>query len=216
MQKNDSILILTCLLVLTILMPACSPGIPPTPGAPTESEFPVVGTPSLQPTNTVTSPVESLPKVDLTAPLALTAFPDLPPFSTQIGSPVAIANFVSPQSGCNWMGVGGQVFDLNGTPLTRLVIEVGGDLEGRDIFHLALSGNEPILGPGGFLVVLSDHALNTSGQLWILVYDLAGQPLIRRTYFPTFSDCTKNFTLINFKQRSPAMAIRMTLPLVYK
>ncbi len=205
------------LLIIAIAFSACSPTVPPTPGVPTVSNYPIVGNPSNpQPTITNDEGGESAVQLDVQPFQLVTRFPQLPPYRTQIGSPVAIANFISPQSGCNWMGVGGQVFDLSGTPLTRLVIEVGGRLEGREIFHLELSGNAPILGPGGFVVALADHAVNTSGELWILVYDLAGQPLIQRTYFPTYADCTKNFTLINFSQISPGLAPRMTFPLIFK
>jgi hypothetical protein len=142
--------------------------------------------------------------------------PEQPRFRLQLGSPVGLANFIDPEAGCNWMGVGGQAFDLNGNPITQLVVEVGGRLEGGDVFHLALSGSSAILGPGGFVVVLADHTVETIGSLWILLYDLAGVPLTHRTYFPTYADCTKNFILVNFAPVPANEQPRMVFPLIYK
>jgi hypothetical protein len=134
----------------------------------------------------------------------------------QIGAPVAVANFISPEAGCNWLGVGGQAFDLNGVPVANLVVEIGGTLEGGNVFHLGLTGGSTLLGPGGFVITLSDHAIDSTGTLWILLYDLAGIPLSEKLAFPTYSDCTKNFTLVNLVEVGEGFQRRIVLPLIYR
>src|SRR3990172_11681189 len=49
-------------------------------------------------------------------------------FIEQAGSPAWLPNIMHPQSGCNWMGIGGQVFDAQSVPTKNLVVEVGGKL----------------------------------------------------------------------------------------
>ncbi len=143
----------------------------------------------------------------------LTSYPSYRP---QPGTPVAMANFVQPASGCNWMGIGGQAFNLSGQPVSKLVVEVGGTLAGSDVFHLELTGNEPSLGPAGFLVTLSDRAIATSASLWILLYDLAGQPLTNKIYFSTYQDCTRNFIMINFIEVNPNIVPQIRLPVIIR
>jgi hypothetical protein len=42
----------------------------------------------------------------------------MPPYRLQAGTPRFMANFIQPEAGCNWMGVGGQAFNLGGQPVT--------------------------------------------------------------------------------------------------
>jgi hypothetical protein len=137
------------------------------------------------------------------------------PYRLQPGTPRAIANFIQPDAGCNWMGVGGQAFDIHGQPVTFLVVEVGGTLAGADVFHLELTGNQTKLGPGGYLVTLSNRPIASSGSLWILLYDLAGQPLSNKIYFSTSQECDSNFILINFVEANPNLIPRMYFPIIY-
>jgi len=139
-----------------------------------------------------------------------------PPYRPQPGTPVAMANFIQPAAGCNWMGIGGQAFNLSGQPVNMLVVEVGGTLSGSDVFHLELTGNEPNLGPAGFLVTLSDHTIASSASLWILLYDLAGQPLTNKIFFSTYQDCTRNFILVNFVEVNANLVPQIRLPVIMR
>lgn len=226
--------ITTAILVFSLGLTACSQLNPtdtgelifPTvgPDKPLDTQFPLPGdlpvalqTPTIealapvQPTQTVESPV--IPQINVERSVSSL---ETPVYRVQAGSPVAMANFIQPEAGCNFMGVGGQPFDLSGQPVVQLVVEVGGSLAGSDVFHLQLSGNAPVLGPGGFHVVLSDHPIESNGTLWILLYDLAGQPLTEKIYFSTYNDCSRNFTLINFVQVDPSSDYRINFPIIYR
>lgn len=138
----------------------------------------------------------------------------MPPYILQSGTPRFMANFIQPEAGCNWMGVGGQAFTLGGQPVTRLVVEVGGTLAGSDVFHLELTGNQTTLGAGGYLITLSDRPIASTRSLWILLYDLAGVPLTYKIYFSTVQDCASNFILINFIEANPNSVPQVWLPMI--
>jgi len=136
-------------------------------------------------------------------------------YRLQAGTPRSLANFIQPDAGCNWMGVGGQVFDSHKQPVISLVVEVGGKLAGADVFHLELTGNQTDLGPGGYLITLSNRPIASSESMWILLYDLAGQPVSNKVYFSTAQRCDSNFILINFVEINPNLVPRMYFPIIY-
>ncbi len=120
------------------------------------------------------------------------------------GSPQYIpATSFHPDFGCNWMGVAGQVIDVNGAPVQGLIVEVGGTLAGENIGNptvLQATGLATAYGEAGFEVKLSDEPIESSGSVWIQVLDQAGLPLSERISFFTFEDCEKNLIIIYFKQ----------------
>ena len=127
---------------------------------------------------------------------------ETPIYVVQPGTPAKLANFLQPLAGCNWTGVAGQVFDTNDLPVTGLIIEVGGKLEGSDILRLTLSGGSPALGPGGFEVPLTDHVVASTQELYIQLFDLDGNPLSNQFFFDTYPNCEENLVLINFLAES--------------
>ena len=188
--------------------------------APTEAQLPALPTettdlmpmPSPQPTEE-----SAPPKTDLATPietLAPTATLDVrdmeinvvpeagglatPVYIIQSGTPAKLANFLQPAQGCNWTGVAGQVFDNNDMPVTGLIVEVGGKLEGSDILRLTLSGGSLTLGPGGFEIPLTDHVVASTQELYIQLFDLDGNPLSDQFFFDTYPSCEQNLVLINF------------------
>jgi hypothetical protein len=120
------------------------------------------------------------------------------------GSPQYIpATSFHPDVGCNWMGVAGQVIDINGAPVQGLIVEVGGSLAGENIGNptvLQATGLATAYGDAGFEVKLADEPLDSSASVWIQVLDQAGLPLSERVTFFTFDDCEKNLIIIYFKQ----------------
>jgi hypothetical protein len=120
--------------------------------------------------------------------------------SNQAGTPVSLPNFVHPEYGCNWTGVGGQVFNAAGEPLPSLVIQVTGMLEERDLLLLALTGTTPVLGPGGYLITLADHPVATAAPLYMQVFNLQGIAQTGVVAFTTAADCNQNLTLLNFAE----------------
>jgi hypothetical protein len=107
---------------------------------------------------------------------------------------------LKPNLGCNWIGVAGQVFDLQGRPVMGVRVWLRGtyDNKRKDLYSLTLESSP--YGPSGFEITLGDRPLNSTGQLSIQLLDQAGIPISDRVYFDTFEDCQKNLILINFKQ----------------
>jgi len=108
---------------------------------------------------------------------------------------------IHPTSGCTWLGVGGQVLDKNNKPLSNQQIQMGGTLNGKAIGPLlTLSGTTPAsqYGDGGFEVVIGNQPVDSTGALWVQLFDISGKPLTDKTYFDTYKDCTKNLVLIVF------------------
>ncbi len=120
------------------------------------------------------------------------------------GSPQYIpATSFHPDLGCNWLGVAGQVIDINGAPVQGLIVELGGTLAGENIGSptvLQATGLARAYGDAGYEMKLADGPINSSGSLWIQVLDQAGLPLSEKIYFYTFDDCQKNLIIIYFKQ----------------
>jgi hypothetical protein len=116
----------------------------------------------------------------------------------QQGSPVAISNFAHPELGCNWMGLAGQIIDVDSQPVKDIVVEVGGTLEGMPIFGLAVTGESSVYGPGGFEIKLENEPIASDDTLWVAVYDLEGNKIISPVYFSTYSGCERNLIIMNF------------------
>jgi hypothetical protein len=121
-------------------------------------------------------------------------------YVTQSGTPLGMENFLHPALACDWMGVAGQVFDLQGQPQTGFVVQVGGELEGKNVLLLAITGGNTSVGVGGYEIVLSDHMIASTRKLWIQLYNLDGKSLSDRVYFDTFNDCSKNLLIINLTE----------------
>jgi hypothetical protein len=179
--------------------------------SPTATDQPKQDSPDepLLPTNTPLEPVVSptpkpaTPVREQETPLptpSLTPTPVVLPYVLQQGSPVAVPNFSRPELGCNWLGVGGQVFDRRGQPKKSIIVEVGGSLAGIDINKIVVSGGAAVYGEGGYELTLAERPIGTDGTLWIQLYDIAGEPLSERYYFSTYNDCAQNLILINFNE----------------
>lgn len=157
------------------------------------------------PTQTASLPVTLTPVN--TPPATTTPKPVLPAasptpntiiFRTQTGGPAYAPNVFHQESGCNWMGVGGQVLGENGAPMQNLVVELGGILSGGKVSMLKLTGTSPMYGEGGYEFTLADRPLNSDQTLWLQVTDLENTPLSEKVYFSTYEDCNLNMIIINF------------------
>jgi len=121
----------------------------------------------------------------------------------QSGTPVVMANFVKPDLGCNFSGVGGQVFGRDQAPVNGLVVEVNGPIDGEGKTLVSLTGTELSFGPGGYLVQLSDKPFASQDELTIQLFDLTGKPESEPIPFGTSVRCDANLVLMNFVQVSP-------------
>lgn len=110
------------------------------------------------------------------------------------------SSLIRPNYGCDWVGVAGQVFDLQGRPVVGVRVWLRGTYDNNRINLYSLTMESSPYGPSGFEFRLGDEPLNTKGQLSIQLLDQAGIPISERIYFDTFEDCQKNLILINFKQ----------------
>jgi hypothetical protein len=184
--------------------PTLSLVLPPTwtpepTSAPTATSTPRP-TATLPPTVTPFSLVT--PAVTATAEATQAASSSMP-FVVQKGQPLAIANIYHPDLACNWIGVGGQVFDLKGSAITGLQVQLGGVLNGTVIpegSRPTLTGLLPNV-PGYYEFALGDKPFASKQKLWVQLVDQSGSlPLSDKVYFDTFDDCEKNLIIINFRQ----------------
>jgi hypothetical protein len=130
-------------------------------------------------------------------PVIVNELPPIYPFALNPTSNIAIQGI----NGCNWIGVGGQIFDLAGTPLQNLVLHLEGIWNGKPIAMEALSGSKPDpYGPAGYEFVLGNQTLDSNQKLWIQVRDATNKAISAPVYINTYNDCTRNLILINFNQ----------------
>jgi hypothetical protein len=118
----------------------------------------------------------------------------------QRGTPAAISNFVDIGAGCNWAGVGGQIFDSSGAPMAGLIVKVSGWLEGRYIQYTVYTGSSQHFGPGGYELKLADHPVS-SFTLELLLLDAAGEPLSGKNLLQTYGNCQQNLLVVNLMPR---------------
>jgi hypothetical protein len=178
------------------------PTLPAILGTPTPTNTPAIPlptawtpTPSRTPPSTLTpSPVPT----DTPVPSPTATEPG-PPFALQPGNPVSIVNWVNDLS-CEWMGVGGQVFNLDNAPIANLGVHLEGELGGKAVDMDALTGSAPDIGPSGYLFNLADKPIASEGSLWIQLNDGGGKPLSEQVFFDTYDTCDENFIFVNWRQ----------------
>ena len=119
-------------------------------------------------------------------------------FLLQPGNPIYLPNFSHPDEGCDWMGIAGQVFGLDGIPMLDLTIIAGKatDEETGDLF--TLTGLATAYGPGGYELVISDSPVDTDDLFWVQVLNQDEHPLSEPIFFTTYEDCGNNLVLMNF------------------
>lgn len=170
--------------------PTLTPTLRPTSTlVPTEIPYgPATDTPTPGPSSTVT------PKVTGT----YSAFN----FVVQQGNPIAISSLAfRPEYGCDWMGVGGQVFDLRGSQVSDMFVYLGGTLAGTFFPETpTITGLLPQYGRGYYEFKLADLPVLSKDTLWVQLRDQAGLPMSDKYYFATYDNCDKNLIIINFKQ----------------
>jgi hypothetical protein len=147
---------------------------------------------------TLTPPAPQAPTATVTRRLA--GFP----FVVAGNGPQALPNIASPELGCNWMGVGGEIRDLSGAPKTQVIIVLGGTLSGNLVDpsgqKYSLSGVAPKYGVAGYEFVLADKPVASRQTLWIQLLDQNEAPISDKIYFDTFDDCNRNLIFLSFKQ----------------
>ncbi len=183
------------------------PTLPPTLGSPTPTVTPAVTLPptwTKTPANTplaseTPEPTETPPESP-TPELSETPVAVEMPFALQVGSPARMPNFVNEEE-CNWMGMYGQVFDLNNSPILNLSVHLVGELEGlKPIDQYALTGSAPDLGPGAYLFNIALQPIASDDSLWIQLDDGSGGALSDKIFIDTSDSCEENLIMVNFRQ----------------
>jgi hypothetical protein len=105
-----------------------------------------------------------------------------------------------PDLGCNWAGVAGQVFDLQGRPVKGIRVWLRGTINGVNINYLSLTLESSPYGSSGFEFTIGETPVSSNGKLYLQLLDQAGIPISDKVYFDTFNDCDHNLILVNFKQ----------------
>lgn len=158
--------------------------------------------PPLPPTGTPVIQVESssLPE-GTTQPTPTRDLSASAPFILQ-GDPVAVASSMfHGDATCDWMGVGGNVYDMQGRPVFGLMVKIGGYLGGKSVKEMTtLTGLARAYGESGYEFKLGDKPIVSNDSLWIQLFDQAQIPISEKIYFDTFGECNMNLVLINFKQ----------------
>ncbi len=183
------------------------PTMLPTLGSPTPTQTPAITLPPVwTPTQTeeagtepeaTPSPTKEPPTATVTeTPEEVAEYP----FVLQVGSPALIENFIN-GSGCEFMGVFGQVFNQDNQPILELTVHLGGELEGiGEIDLYSLTGSELDAGPGGYLFNVATAPIASAGTLWIQLEDGSGNPISEQVYLDTSDSCSENLILVNWRQ----------------
>jgi hypothetical protein len=180
--------------------------VTPTPLLASGSPVPTKTEPTHTPTRAVTRPTQESPThtpAPEKSPEPATASVAEIRYVVQSGTPVVMTNFVKPDLGCNFSGIGGQVFGRDQAPVNGLVVEVNGPIDGEETTLVSLTGTELSFGPGGYLVQLSDKPFASQEELTIQLFDLTGKPESETISFDTSLRCDENLVLMNFVQVSP-------------
>lgn len=205
----------------TFALPTVTPSntptstLPPTfTTTPTNTLTPTT-TPSLTPTTTVSPTITDTPAPTFTASATATPStsptptptftptgpsptpaPTLSPFLFDLrdGQPVALTKNFANTAGCAWQGIGGQVFDLQGSPLNGLRVHVFGP----NVDFFAESGSNSLYGGAGWEIAV-DNKIN--GNTYYVELQSAGGTVISPRFTVVFtSNCDQNLGLIYFKQ----------------
>ncbi len=163
---------------------------PPVPA----TEIPT-STPTLAPaTETPTATLEP----SATATLEITATT----FQIQEGSPVYLdASVFHPELGCTFMGVAGQAFGEDRSPVADLQVHVTGTLNDRPIDKIGKTGAATQYGAGEYYEVqLGNQPIASENALQVTLMDVSGNPISESFSFNTSASCQENLVLINFTQ----------------
>lgn len=139
-----------------------------------------------------------------------------PPLTNQQYTPAYVINFIHPELGCSYLGIAGQVFNLQGEPISGKIVEISGKINGLSILFLSLTGTAPYIGPGGFELKIADTPIASQDSVFIKVYDVDGKSLSNSIPIQTYADCNRNLIIINFKVNPESLSHQEYIPVINK
>lgn len=189
------------------------PTLPPTLGPPTPTNTPAIMLPTEIPPTSTPRPLPTIVPTSTETPEAtvtpeFTVTPEESPavtpegdaqFELQTGSPT----YIPDERGCEHMGVGGKVYDLQGAPIVGLAVRVSGELAGTPIGPLdTLTGSAADrFGFGGYYFELSDTPTASEDTILLQVLDASsGLELSEQVSLTTFDTCEQNLVFVNWAQ----------------
>lgn len=128
----------------------------------------------------------------------------LAPTATPLAQPIFVADLVSPQylqnytnsSDCDWLGLAGEVFDLNGNPVARGNYRVHVWDSGID--SRVTVGDSPAYGPSGYEQFLSDAPRVQEHNVQL---ETANGTAVSQVYrIQTRASCNQNLVYFGFTQ----------------
>lgn len=176
-------------LVATLALDTATPSAP-LPSGPTLGATRMANTPLPSPT---APPLATPP---LPVPIATQAASA--PYAIQLGSPRYLRAFDHAEAGCQWFGVAGQVLDAGGNGAGDVAVFVSGSLDGLSIQRAALTTDQSPFGPGGYEILLADHASSTPQTMTLQLYNTQSQPLSDPVKVVVPNQCDQNLLLVNF------------------
>ena len=169
----------------------------PTPTVTPAQALPTSWTPTASPSPEPTQTATPSPSPSPT--MTPTETPLVPPFALQPGNPVTIPNIAN-DDGCDWIGVGGQVFSLDNEPIVDLGVHLEGELDGQPVSLDAITGSAPAIGPSGYVFNLGTTPVLSEETLWIQLNDGSESVLSAVVFLSTSDDCNENFVMVNWRQ----------------
>lgn len=165
------------------------PPIPPT-ALPTNTATPAPETPTETPTATLEP--SATPTVDVAGGF----------FRVQEGSPVSLDSTVfHPELACNFMGLAGQAFGLDGTPITGLQVHVTGTLDGQPVDKIGLTGAATHYGSGAYYEVqLGTTPVASDNTLQVTLLNAGGAAISEPFSLSTAASCQENLMMLNFSE----------------
>lgn len=148
-----------------------------------------------------------------TATLSETEVAAKGPTATRTESPISLYSFdlqstptgidasvLYPERDCEWLGVGGQVVDMQGRPVTGITVQIGGYLGTKVIDQTSLTGLALKYGEAGYEFEIAKQPAASAQTLWVRLIDQARLPLSPKVMFDTYEDCQRNLIIVNFRQ----------------
>lgn len=189
---------------------------PPGPRGPVTPTFTV--TPMELPATWTASPTLELtpsntPRPTFTPYETITPFSIIPPTKTpkptstpkaQYGAVVTYiaSTVIHPESGCNWLGVGGSIVNASNADVLQQIVVLRGTFDGKGIDMPTVSGLVRDYGQSGFEFNLGTVPMASTGKLYVQMFDQTTQlPISDKISINTYTDCSKNLVLVRFKAR---------------
>jgi hypothetical protein len=154
----------------------------------------------------VNTPTPQAPEPDVETPIY---------YHVQPGTPIGMPNLWHKELGCEWMGIGGQVFGADGWPEDEiLVVEIGGNLAGEPVSGISLTGTATQWGPSGYEFILAPEPVASEHTLWVQFFNIDGVEVSPRILFNTYASCEQNAVLLNMIHVERAEFERLFLPVL--